>query len=242
MKISLVQNRPYTANLSANIKDHVEYAQKSVETGAELVVFPELSLTGYEPTLAAGLALEKDDSRLQPLQDFSDKHKITLGVGVPLLSKKGICISLLFFRPGLPVIVHHKQYLHPDEEAYFVSGPNLPGIRLDGLHVGLAICYELSVKEQLVEQLKHEPGIYLSSVAKAPRGLATATTQLAQIARKYNIITGMVNCVGPANGSICMGNTAIWDSGGSLLGLLNQQDTGILILDLENRYCESVYC
>ncbi|MDC6350932.1 carbon-nitrogen hydrolase family protein [Zeaxanthinibacter sp. PT1] len=241
MKISLIQNHPFTADLNANIADHLKYAKQCADLGVELLLFPELSLTGYEPTLAAELALEKDDLRLQRLQEFSDEHHVTLGVGLPLRSPEGICISLLFFRPGLPVIAHHKQYLHPDEEPYFSSGPNLPGIIVNGIQFGLAICYELSVDEQLQEQMQYNPAFYLTSVAKAPKGLATATTHLAQIARKYNIITGMANSVGAANGTQCMGNTAVWDSGGHILGLLNQTDAGMMVFNTVDRSCNAHY-
>ena len=68
MKIGVVQTRPITGDIQANIANHKQWIERAVVDGAELIIFPELSLTGYEPTLAKELATDQDDPRFDDLQ------------------------------------------------------------------------------------------------------------------------------------------------------------------------------
>ena len=81
MKIGVVQTRPITGDMQGNMAKHMQWIEQAVVDGVELIIFPELSLTGYEPTLAKDLAMEQDDSRLDDLQALSDANGITIGVG-----------------------------------------------------------------------------------------------------------------------------------------------------------------
>ena len=54
--------------------------------GVAVLVFPELSLTGYERELAAELAMTAADSRLTPLLSLARQHRIAAVVGAPLQS------------------------------------------------------------------------------------------------------------------------------------------------------------
>lgn len=58
--------------------------QRAAELGASYLLFPELSLTGYEPDLAREMALLADDARLAPLAALAVKLQLPTTVGVPL--------------------------------------------------------------------------------------------------------------------------------------------------------------
>lgn len=60
MKIAIVQARPATGDIAANVSRHLELIDFA--DGADIVIFPELSLTGYEPALAKTLSLDPGDS------------------------------------------------------------------------------------------------------------------------------------------------------------------------------------
>ncbi|MCX6086788.1 MAG: carbon-nitrogen hydrolase, partial [Caldiserica bacterium] len=45
--VALAQVNPACGDLEVNVKMHVAQAEQALETGADLIVFPELSLTGY---------------------------------------------------------------------------------------------------------------------------------------------------------------------------------------------------
>src|SRR5262245_23002124 len=122
MKIGVAQTRPVKGDIRANILNHVKLVQRASARDADAIFFPELSLTGYEPTLAKDLATNIDDRRFEIFQNLSDSNNIVIGVGIPTKSGSGYLISMLIFHPNCPRQIYSKQYVHPDELPYFVNG------------------------------------------------------------------------------------------------------------------------
>ena len=79
MKICAVQTKPIKGDIHANIANHKKFINRAVAHGAELVIFPELSLTGYEPTLAKEPAMDEGDTRFDDFQTISDANGISIG-------------------------------------------------------------------------------------------------------------------------------------------------------------------
>ncbi len=61
MKICVAQTRPIIGDIQRNIERHKNFIALAGSYGADTVIFPELSLTGYEPTLAEALATQPAD-------------------------------------------------------------------------------------------------------------------------------------------------------------------------------------
>ena len=114
MKICLAQTKPFTGSIEKNIEQHLELILLAIEQGVELIIFPELSLTGYEPTLANAIAISKDDARLTVFQEARSEKNITIGVGTPIKTSQGITISMILFQPNQSVQVYSKGFLHSD--------------------------------------------------------------------------------------------------------------------------------
>jgi len=74
MKIALAQLQSESGNIKANIKKHLDYIDKAAAAKADFIVFPELSLTNYEPHLARELAFKQNDSKLTIFKDYSTKY------------------------------------------------------------------------------------------------------------------------------------------------------------------------
>jgi predicted amidohydrolase len=233
MKICAAQTRPIKGDIQGNIENHKKWIDLAVSEGVELVIFPELSLTGYEPALAKELATDQDDSRFDDFQAISDAKEITIGVGVPTKNEKGICISMLLFQPHQERRTYSKSYLHPGEEEFFVRGQSSPDLQVNHTNIALAICYEISVPEHLESVLKFGPGIYFASVAKFVDGISKAIERLSRVARDCSMIVLMSNCVGFSDGGQYAGKTSVWNNGGSLIGQLNDSDEGTLVFDTE---------
>lgn len=235
MKICAAQTRPIQGDIPGNITSHKMLVERAVSDGAGLIIFPELSLTGYEPTMARKFATHQHDHRFDVFQTISDTGRITIGLGVPLIAEKGICISLLLFQPHKARRAYAKGHLHPDEEPFFVPGRNSPHLQVDHVKLALAICYEISVPEHLEAAMQSGPAIYFASVAKSVKGIDTAIERLSGIARECSVPVLMSNCVGFSDGSHCAGKTSAWNSRGALLGQLNDADEGLVIFDTETQ-------
>ena len=70
------------ADLARSVYDQVRLAGLAAEQGAQLVVFPELSLTGYDRGLTRADALTPKDPRLEPLRVVADVRKILVIAGL----------------------------------------------------------------------------------------------------------------------------------------------------------------
>ncbi len=235
MKICAAQTRPIIGDIQRNIEHHKNFIALAGSYGADTVIFPELSLTGYEPTLAKALATHQDDKRFDDFQTISNTEQITIGVGVPTKTKTGICISLVLFQPHQARQTYSKQYLHPDEDEFFVNGHGFPSVSVNRTNLALAICYELSVLEHAERAVKSGADMYIASVAKFADGVARAINRLADIARVYSMPVFMANCIGHADRNECAGKTSIWNEKGVLIGQLNDTHEGILIDDTDTQ-------
>lgn len=235
MKLSMAQTIPVKGDIAANILNHKKLIALAAANGAEVIIFPELSLTGYEPALATTLATQADDGRFDDLQQLANSHNITIGAGVPTTYGPGICISMILFQPNQPRQTYSKKYLHADEKPFFISGPNFPILQVGQTKIGLAICYELSIPEHAAVAHEHGADLYLASVAKSATGVAAASQRLADIAQSYGIPALLCNCVGPSDDFESVGETAVWDSNGNLISQLNKTDEGLLIFDSDSQ-------
>ena len=231
MILSLVQYKSVKGDITQNITNHLPFIQMAYSYNAELILFPELSLTGYEPSLAKELAIQIDDPRLLSFQLISDQRNIKIGVGVPTLQENGICISTLVFRPNQPVQVYSKQHLHEDEKPFFIPGPNSDGIIADSPKTALAICYELSVPEHSQQAADQGAQLYAATVAKDAVGVQHAHTTLSEISKRHVMMSCMVNATGPSDDFVSVGGSGVWNQQGELLGRLDGNREGMLLFD-----------
>lgn len=232
MKIALAQTKSIKGDVDANIAIHKEFIRSAVEADADLIVFPELSLTGYEPAWAAALSTDSADPRFDEFQRLSDSHHITIGVGMPTKSKRGICISMILFQPQKSPLTYSKNFLHADEVAYFVAGDSLPIVKLGSVNIALAICYEISIIEHAEAASKGGAELYIASVAKHLDGIREASKRLSEIARTYSIPVLLSNCIGPSDNFIGAGMSGVWDSSGQLIKHLNEIEEDLLFYEM----------
>lgn len=235
MKIAVAQTRPVKGEIETNISAHKKLIAPAVEHGVGVLVFPELSITGYEPELAASLATTPDDSRFDDFQLISNGSKITIGIGAPIQAEEGVMIGLILFQPDKPRLLYAKQHLHADELPFFVPG-NVPVfLTEDKVKIAFSICYELSVPEHASSAHAEGANVYLSSVAKSAAGAAKALETLASTAARFGMAVLFSDCVGHCDNFDCGGRSAVIDCHGQMLAQLNESDEGILIFDTDTQ-------
>jgi predicted amidohydrolase len=234
MKIAVAQYRSVAGDITANVAGHLELIELAVVHGARFIAFPELSLTGYEPRMAGELAIDLDDPCLQPFQQASAAHGIRIAIGVPTKTAEAKPrISLALFQPHRPRGVYSKQFLHADEEPFFVPGPRNPGVLDTAPKIGLAICYELSVPAHAEATFIAGAEVYLASVAETERGIAGSHPRLAELAKCFDAPVLLANCVGMGDGGYCAGNSAAWNPRGERLARLDDTSEGLVVFDTE---------
>ena len=204
MKISAIQFKPLAGDINANIKRHIEFIEIAVRKGANLIYFPELSITGYEPKLAKSLAAVLSDAAFSVFQNLSDTHNVIIGIGAPLSAKGQVQIGMVWFEPNQPHTTYAKQLLHSDETPFFsgrISGDRQLILQAGGYRFAPAICYESLQSIHSDKAAGIGANVYLSSVAKSAGGIAKAMQHYPETARKHQSMgyVVMANCIGPCD-------------------------------------------
>ncbi len=231
MKIGAVQLQPIPGDILSNVAWHLNFIQVAVDQDADLVFFPELSLIGYEPTLAQSLVTDKTDGRLDIFQQCSNAHNIIIGIGLPISLASNVQIGMVWFTPMTPCRSYAKRQLHNDELPFFVPGDRQLILETAAHKLAPAICYE-SLQPNHAENAAHlGADVYLASVAKPAGGMAKAMLHYPTIARKHNMYVIMSDAVGPCDNFISVGQSAAWSNRGKLLMQMNRESEGVLMVD-----------
>lgn len=146
--IAVAQIDTAVGDLKKNCTKHVEMLRRAKEGGADVVVFPELSLTGYSiKDLNWDLALRTDDvSALSAIVGESDDCAILCG-GVEESASYGIYNAAFLFEGGAVRSVHRKIYPPTygmfEEARYFSRGTTVRAFDSAIGRIGVLICEDL---------------------------------------------------------------------------------------------------
>jgi predicted amidohydrolase len=231
MLLAAAQLRSDAGNVESNIAKHLALIEVAVDRGADLVFFPELSLTGYEPKLAMALAADLNDRRFDVFQACADAGDVAIGVGFPGRSAEGIRITMAVFQPKTARLAYAKQQLHADEMPFFVQGSGQLILNA-GSHVfAPAICYESLQDSHASVAAALGANVYLASVAKPKRNVLRANEHYAAVAKRHSMAVLMANSVGPSDDFVSAGQSAVWNASGELLASMDDTSEGLVTFD-----------
>lgn len=146
-RITLAQINPTLGDVGANLEQHFAAIDAALADKSQLVVFPELSLTGYFlKDQTAELAREVESAELARLCELSRKISIVVGF-VERAPDGRIYNSVAFLEGGRPVHVHRKVHLVTygmfDEQREFAAGENFAAFDSRHGRFGLMICEDV---------------------------------------------------------------------------------------------------
>ncbi len=235
MRITAVQLQPVAGDVEANLAAHADMVRRASAMDARLVLFPELSLTSYEPGLAARMVREFALEHLVELQALSDEHQVVIMAGLPASAPAGITISMAILQPHAPPTMYAKQLLHEDELPWFVPGSGQVVVPLDHHMAAPAICYESVQPGHADGAAGLGADVYLASAAKSARAVAAAFAHYRAVASRHRMSILFANAIGPSDDFISAGQSAVWDSCGNLVAQLDSERQGLLTYDLTTR-------
>lgn len=144
--LALAQINTQLGNVAANLEKHLHYVDEARSIDADLLVFPELSLTGYalqDLTFAVARRPSKDDDIFGPLLKAS-RHLDILAGFVDEDRRHRFFIAGAYLSKGEVVHIHHKVYLPTyalfDEGRFFAWGDSIQAFDTPLGRVGIAIC------------------------------------------------------------------------------------------------------
>jgi predicted amidohydrolase len=230
VKVGLAQFRS-NDDVDDNLRRHIEVMRDAAAQGCSLVVFPELSLTGYWPSRASALAMRPDSAPLQALAAATSDLGITAAVGAPSRTATGVQIGMFIASPDGEVSVYGKQRLHADELPFFVAGTVVHDLRVGGHHVAPAICYESLFDVHVSAAVERGASVYAASVAKPAAAIARARDHYRDVSARFDICVLVVNAVGPNEDLVAAGQSAVWAPGGALQAEAADAET-LLVVDV----------
>ncbi|MGD9809043.1 MAG: nitrilase-related carbon-nitrogen hydrolase [Deferribacterales bacterium] len=144
MKVHIAQTSPILGNVEKNAEKHFEIIKEAVASGCDLVMFPELSLTGYYLLdLVYEVAMDQSHPIYQQFLEMSKDIAIVFGY-VEESEDRRFFNSAAFLHRGRTVHTHRKVYL-PDytlfeEGRYFAAGKDFQAFDTEFGKFGILIC------------------------------------------------------------------------------------------------------
>lgn len=230
--ISLAQINTKLGNVQANLEKHLEWIREAQAAGANLILFPELSLTGYvlqdlTPTVARRPVA--DDPCFRPLLQASQGIDIVVGF-VEAEKRQRFHISAAYLSQGEVLHIHRKIYLPTyglfDEGRFFAHGERARAFNTRFGRMGILVCEDFWHASPPYLLWMDGAELLLFSSASPGRGLnqepkMQSARWIEQINQGYaNLFTVFVahaNRVGYEDGLNFWGGSTLYDPDGKQL-------------------------
>ena len=166
----VVQNCP-AGLIEQNIESTQKFIYLAVEKDAEIIVFPEMNLTGYATGAdILSIARPLSGELLKPFINTANKLRITIMVGLVEKGQNGqIFASHCIIGPDNSLDIYRKIHISPFEKIYFSAGNTIPVFNSHNFRFGVQLCYDAHFPElSLAMALKRSDIIFMPHAS--PRG------------------------------------------------------------------------
>lgn len=242
----MAQTVPVAEDLASNLKQHLELAAIAADTGAGTVVFPELSLTGYELARAPELALAPDDRRLSPLDELARERGVNLVVGAPVRAGERRVLAALIVSPAGRAVYAKRRLgafspraavdgrVPPPESSVFAPGEDDPLFEIDGATAALAVCADVGDPQHARRAAERGATHLFASMFVVPSEYDGEARVLERMARSHRMVVAMANFGGPSGGLVAAGRSAIWAADGRRVAVAPAEGAAVVIAHPEN--------
>ncbi|GAA1752614.1 carbon-nitrogen hydrolase family protein [Aeromicrobium alkaliterrae] len=228
MRVAVAQVGSVAGDVEANVRTAVRAVEDA--EGAELLVLPELVLTGYAlppPVIAA------DDERLAPLQAAAVAAGTVVLAGAAIAGEGRPTLSTLAFGGSDVRRVYDKQHLSGDEQHHFVAGEAGTLLDLTSGPVGLATCYDTSFPEHGRAAADAGAVLYAASIAfyAGSEHRRDLYTRARALDNGFFVAVGAL--LGECGGARFCGGAAIHDPEGRTVAAVPEGEAGVAVAELD---------
>jgi len=235
LAIAAAQSASVPGDLSRNVASHLRFGAIAAERGAHLLVFPELSLTGYEPVIARANAIRPDNPGLDPLRRLAEQARMTVVAGAPLLNDQGeLHIAAFAIRPDSSVSTYIKEYLGESEKVIFTPGPGGAAMLVENANIALAICADTTHPQHAARAAARGANVYAAGVLVTDDAYARDTALLKRYALEHKMAVLMANYSVATGGWVSAGKSAIWSEDGKLVAASRGTEDALVIGSRQN--------
>ena len=240
LRIALGQFDATVGDIEGNIKKMKQFYEQAMEAGAELVLFPELSVCGYPPE---DLLLENHflaDNRAAIEHLAKDCPNNTVIAGFAEINEKGCFNSLAVLANGRIKHIYRKRILPNysvfDERRYFRPGTEPVIIDINGLSMALTICediWQLDWLDRLLGGTRHKDIILNISASPFHLGKTRQRLEvLTTIGKQFDCAVAYCNLVGGQDELVFDGRSMFVGSTGKIVSQAGAFVEDLLVADV----------
>jgi predicted amidohydrolase len=214
LRIAVTQPRCRAYDVALNAQAHAAAVRAA---DARVVVFPELSLTGYEldaPPIGA------DDPRLAPIVAACAETGSVALVGAPARGERGRAhIALLAVDGGGATVAYRKLWLGGAEPTRFAPGSRPTTLQVDGWRLGLAICKDTGVPQHAADTAALGMDVYVAAVLESADDAAVIDERARRVAADHGVPVAVASFAGSTGGGYdrAAGRSGIWAADGTVV-------------------------
>jgi predicted amidohydrolase len=207
LTIAVAQPRIELGDVVANAAVH---AAVVAEADARVVVFPELSLTGYSIDAEP---LEPTDARLAPIVTACEASGSIAIVGAPVAGgHDDVFIAMLLVDGAGASVAYRKMWLGGDEPTRFTAGRESSVVDVDGWRLGLAICKDTRIAEHAAAVGALGMDVYVGGVCESAADHGEPERRARLVADRFGVWVAFASFAGPTGGGFdtTAGRSVIW--------------------------------
>ena len=238
MKIAAAQIACALGDVDANLRKMRDFSARAKEEGAEMIVFPEASDTGYSMPVIRANAKPWSEGVVPALQAMAKELSLTIVAGVSERDGDTIYNSQVFIDPqGTLIASYRKTHLFVlapnDESTCYTPGDKFVSVPFAGFNFGLSICYDLRFPEVArALALEHDANVLLvSSAWPLPRVEHLRALSVARAIENQSYLV-LANRTGVDADVTCCGMSAIIDPSGVTLATASGDREESLLADI----------
>ncbi len=254
MKIGLGQINPTVGDFAGNAAKITEVSTRAKAAGAELVLFPELSICGYPPRDLVERSSFVEHNRAAAEGVARDTRGIAVICGLVTAADastgKSVMNSAALLKDGAIAFVQSKMLLPTydvfDEMRNFAPARSQSLFPLFGKQIALTICEDAWNDKQFwnkrlytfdpVETLLKAGGKFLLNISASPFWMGKRELRrdmLAAMARNYKVPVAMVNQVGGNDSLVFDGSSMAFDCSGKVIAQCKSFEEDMVVFDSE---------
>lgn len=240
VRVSLVQMRSRLGDRTANLRAAADLLESLPERGS-IACLPELFDVGYDPDARDDVLVQLAEPVPGPLTERLCELARRLGMGLvagvlecdPQVPEVLYDTAVLVSRSGELAGSYRKTHLYPSEHRWFRAGSRLPVFHLDGLRVGIAICFEHAFP-QIAATLARRGAQLILNPSAVPVGYAyLQELRIRARAQDNQIFVAAVNHVGSEGATVYCGESLIADPRGDILARASSSEPGVVTAELD---------
>jgi len=241
LRVALAQINPTVGDLRGNARKVTDYTARARDEGAALVVFPELTLSGYPPEDLLLKTSFLDATQIALRELAAQTRDIVAIVGYPEQAED-VYNTAAVLADGEVVATYRKLYLPNygvfDEQRYFQSGAEAAIVEVNGIPIGLSICEDIwePGPPAMSEALAGAQVIVNLSASPYRAGYgARRERMLVQRAVDYLAAVVFVNTVGGQDELVFDGHSLAIDQDGQVLARAPQFEEALTMCTVDPR-------